>query len=116
MSTAQNEILDSEIPQTLTGCPDAEIVCANDETEWLAARKDYITASDVAIILGHHPHKSALTLYNEKIGLLEPDDLSGNENVKWGKRLESVIADVYTEETGRNLVEVIGNIHEQEQQ
>lgn len=89
----------------LEGCPDAEIVCAGDESEWLAARKDYITASDVAVILGHHPHKSALTLYNEKIGLLEPDDISHHDYVKWGKRLEPIIADAYAEETGRGLID-----------
>lgn len=99
------EVLDSEIPTALTGCPDAEIVCAEDEQEWLAARKNFITASDVAVILGHHPHKSALTLYNEKIGLIEPDDVSNNEPVKWGRRLEPIIADAYAEETGRGLID-----------
>lgn len=93
------------IVTALEGCPDAEIVCANNEAEWLAARKDYITASDVAVILGHHPRKSPLTLYNEKIGLLEPDDVSSNEFVKWGKRLEPIIADAYAEETGRGLID-----------
>jgi predicted phage-related endonuclease len=40
-------------------------------------------------------------LWAEKAGLVEPDDLSDNEKVFWGNRLEQVIVDTFGERTRR---------------
>lgn len=74
-----------------------------ERTAWLAARKNCVGASEVAAVLGEDPYKSPYQLWAEKCGLAEPDDLSGNEFVKWGNRLQNVIAEGYAEETGRPI-------------
>lgn len=74
-----------------------------DRQAWLTKRQSYIGASEVAAVLGQDPYKSTYQLWAEKCGLAEPDDLSGNEFVKWGTRLEQVIAEGYADETGREV-------------
>ena len=73
------------------------------ETEWLAARKNGIGGSDAATILEQNQFSSPLELYAQKLGLVEPPET--NEKMRWGKRLEPVIAAAYREETGRELVD-----------
>jgi putative phage-type endonuclease len=68
--------------------------------EQLAARK--VGGSDVATILGLNPYKTELELYFEKIGEIEPPDLSQNRHVRMGNRLEPVLAD----ETAERLSEL----------
>jgi putative phage-type endonuclease len=60
----------------------------------LAARKKGVGGSDVATILGLNPYKTALELYAEKRGEVEPHDLSENEAVEAGIVLEDAIADL----------------------
>lgn len=66
---------------------------------WLAERRRGVGASEVAAILGVDPRRGPLAVYAEKVGASE-----GEEEARWmrrGRRLESVIADEYAEETGR---------------
>ena len=74
-----------------------------DRDAWLTKRQSHVGASEVAAILGEDPYKSAYQLWAEKCGLAEPVDLSNNEFVKWGTRLERVIAEGYADETGREI-------------
>lgn len=55
-------------------------------------RKNFIGSSDIAAVLGLSPYKTPLQLWAEKTGKIEPADLSDNEAVEWGKRLEKVVA------------------------
>lgn len=71
--------------------------------DWLATRKSGLGGSDAAAAIGVSPYKSPFEVYAEKRGEREPDDLSDNERVKWGLRLEAVIAEAYAEETGRRV-------------
>lgn len=64
-------------------------------------RRRYIGGSDVAAIVGLSPYKTALDVYADKLGLVPP--FAGNAFTRWGKRLEAVIADCYSETTGREL-------------
>ncbi len=74
------------------------------EQEWLASRRIMgIGASEASIVLGENPRSSPLELYALKLGLLAPADLSGNEAVEWGSRLEPLIAHKYEAVTGRDL-------------
>ncbi len=67
---------------------------------WLDARRTGIGASDAAVILGVSKWKSPLQLYAEKTGLADlPEE--EKDYLKWGHRLEPVIAAAYEEETGR---------------
>jgi len=71
--------------------------------EILEARKKGLGGSDIAVILGLSPWKSATELYYEKRGELEPPDLSDNELIHFGNVLEGVVADEYSR---RNDVKV----------
>jgi putative phage-type endonuclease len=73
------------------------------DDSWLGPVEDRSTGiggSDVAAILGMHPHKDAMAVFCEKTGLYKAD-LSNNPRVQWGKRLERIIAEAYAEVSGR---------------
>ena len=52
--------------------------------EWRRWRQCGITATDAAVILGLSPYKSRKRLWAEKVGRIEPADLSGNPFVQYG--------------------------------
>lgn len=69
--------------------------------DWLAARRLGIGSSDAAIIAGERG--SVLELWGDKTGLApkpEPDEALA-ELYAWGHRLEPIVAEAYTERTGR---------------
>jgi putative phage-type endonuclease len=72
--------------------------------ENLADRQKGLGGSDAAVALGLSPWKTALQLYLEKTGELEPEDLSDNEAVEWGVRNEPQIRQKYADVTGREVV------------
>ena len=51
-----------------------------DREQWLDIRSHGIGSSDAAAVLRLSPWKSPLALYAEKVGLIEPDDLSDLEH------------------------------------
>jgi putative phage-type endonuclease len=83
------------------GRPDAPtarliLPSAASHEEWLTVRRCGIGGSDVAAILGLDDYRGPLRVWEEKAGYQEPE----NERMKWGKRLEGVIAEAFEEETG----------------
>jgi len=56
--------------------------------EWLQWRRGGIGASDVPTILGRNPWKTAYRLWQEKVGIIEPEDLSNNPRVQRGNQYE----------------------------
>ncbi|MEB5666503.1 lambda-exonuclease family protein [Aeromonas veronii] len=70
---------------------------------WLDIRQQGIGSSDAAVAVGLSPYKSALSLWLEKTGRKQPEDLSSKEAVLWGTVLEPVLASVYAERTGRKV-------------
>ncbi len=69
---------------------------------WLKERKSGIGGSDVAAILGLSKWRTPREVYEEKISQ-EIIQIEENAKMKAGKKLESVIAEWYEEETGRKL-------------
>lgn len=68
------------------------ILKPKDREEWLAMRHNQgIGGSDAACVLGLNPWKSNTDLYREKIGEVEPPDISDNPAVKFGKVAEEHI-------------------------
>lgn len=63
--------------------------------EWLDWRRNGITATESAVIMGISPYKGAYTLYCEKIGLEVPEDLSNNYFVKRGNALEDEVRQIF---------------------
>jgi putative phage-type endonuclease len=76
---------------------------AGDREQWLAERLTGIGASESPSVLGINPYKSAFQLWAEKCGLAEPEDLSSNEAVEFGVRLEKPVAEAFADRTGRHV-------------
>lgn len=68
-------------------------------TEWLKYRTMGIGGSDVSIIAGINPFKSAHQLWLEKTGQIEPKE-EGSEYTHFGTLLEPVVRREFTERTG----------------
>ena len=63
-------------------------------------RTNYIGGSDIGTIMGVNPWKSPYTLWAEKTGLIQPEDLSDNDAVWFGTKEEDIIAERFTMKTG----------------
>lgn len=72
--------------------------------DWLAARPASLGASEWAAALGESSYSSPFYSWAVKTGRLNPPDLSKNELVEWGLRLERVIALAAGDRTGREIV------------
>ncbi len=60
-----------------------------------------ISGTDIAAIVGQSPYKTKLDVWLEKQGLAEPKVQT--EAMIWGLKMEPLLAERYTEETGREL-------------
>jgi len=75
--------------------------------DWLLARREGIGSSDAPIIAGERG--SLVELWGDKTGLAPrpaPDDALV-ERFRWGHRMEPLVAEAYTERTGRPLRRVM---------
>jgi len=61
-------------------------------------RMGFVGASEAPAVLGKDSFCSPLKLYSIKAGIIEPDDLSDNEAVEWGTRLERLVSAKFAEE------------------
>lgn len=77
------------------------VIDTDDEPEWLSARLAGIGSSEIAAVVGMDPRRSPLSLFLEKTGAIQPDDLSEIEAIKWGHLLEPVIGAEFSRMTGR---------------
>ncbi len=62
---------------------------------WLEARAHYIGGSDAAAVLGLNPYKSNLELWQEKTGLVVPEDISEKPYVKYGHAAEGYLREMF---------------------
>lgn len=65
---------------------------------WHAARARVVGASEVAALFGVSPHTSHWSLWQIKAGHVAPPNLDNDPRVRWGLRLENVIAEAVAEE------------------
>ena len=70
---------------------------------WLKVRNDSIGGSEAAAIIGMNPWKSAYTLWLEKTGQSQQEDISDNECVHFGTILEQVVADEFCRREGKKV-------------
>jgi putative phage-type endonuclease len=75
-----------------------EVLELDTRDAWLRERRRFITASDVASILGVNPWSNPLAVYGSKVKGVE---LRETGPMRRGRRLEPAIADEYSELTGR---------------
>lgn len=66
-----------------------------DHDAWLEARSHYIGGSDAAAVLGLNPYKSNLELWQEKTGLVVPEDISEKPYVKYGHATEGYLREMF---------------------
>lgn len=71
--------------------------------DWLRIRTKSIGGSDCGAILGMNKYESPLSLYNKKIGLIEPEDISDKLPVRFGNWNEDLVAKLFEEETGKKV-------------
>lgn len=72
--------------------------------EQLTDRKSFIGASEIGAVVGVDPFCTPLKLYGLKTGLIAPDDLSDNEAVEWGQRLERIVSQKFAEKNNVKLI------------
>lgn len=89
--------------------PTGVVVCAAPplSDEWFEARREGITATDMAKILGLSDHGNAVSVWMDKRG--EWDDEAG-EAAEWGHELEPVVARVWCRRNGTHAapIEMLG--------
>lgn len=80
--------------------PEGVLILAADASreEWLEARRLGLGGSDALATLGMSPYSSRYSVWADKRGLLP--ESGDNEAMKWGRRLEPIVAEAFTEETG----------------
>lgn len=62
-----------------------------DRAAWLDARKNHIGGSDAAACVGRNPYKDNVQLWEEKIGLVLPEDISDRDYVRYGTEAEKYL-------------------------
>ena len=89
--------------------PKMTVVDLNQRSEeWLKWRALGITATDIPVILGLSPYKTPWQLWAEKIGRINPPDLSGNPNIQRGVKLEDEARQIAEARYGEILLPVCG--------
>ena len=63
---------------------------------WLQARRNHIGGSDAAACVGMSPYKDNVQLWEEKMGLVEPEDISNKDYVRYGTEAEKHIRALFT--------------------
>src|SRR5690554_5639405 len=75
--------------------------------EWLKVRKQGIGSSDAAAAIGMNPYQSQLELWMVKTGrdagLPKPNSDDPSSPVYWGHVLEPIVAEQYSQQTGRKV-------------
>ena len=56
--------------------------------QWLEARKNHIGGSDASACVGMNPYKDNVQLWEEKMGLVIPEDISDRDYVRYGTEAE----------------------------
>jgi putative phage-type endonuclease len=69
-------------------------------------RRGYIGGSDAAAIVGVSPYRTAIELWQEKTGQVEPGNDTPSEPAEWGNILENVVAKEYSRRTGLKIARV----------
>ena len=77
--------------------------------EWLKARGCSIGSSDASAILGLCPWKTNEQLWEEKVGIVMPDDVSDNALVKYGTDAEGYLRNLFALDYPQYVVGYVEN-------
>jgi len=81
----------------------APAIVLSPRDRWLAERRTLLTASDCAAVLGADPHRGPLAVYASKVADVETEETLP---MRRGRRWETVIAEEYAEQTGRQVADL----------
>ena len=73
----------------------AEKYILPDRIAWLEARKNHIGGSDAAACVGMNPYKNNVRLWEEKMGMVLPEDISEKEYVQYGTEAEKYLRELF---------------------
>ena len=73
----------------------AEKYILPDRAAWLNARKNHIGGSDAAACVGMNPYKNNVQLWEEKMGMVLPEDISDKEYVQYGTEAEKYLRELF---------------------
>ncbi len=76
-----------------------EIITPRDEAHWLGERTKDLTSTEMAALFGMSPYSTKYELWHRK-RTGEQVEIADNERMRWGRRLESVIAHGIAEDRG----------------
>lgn len=68
-----------------------EMKTLSSHEEWLEVRSHYIGGSDASAVIGLNPYKTNLELWQEKTGLVQPEDIGDKPFVKYGYAAEPML-------------------------
>ena len=77
--------------------------------EWLAARKNHIGGSDASACVGLNPYKDNVQLWEEKVGLVLPEDISFRDYVQYGTEAEMHLRALFAMDYPQYRVEYVEN-------
>lgn len=66
-------------------------------------RQNYLGGSDVGAVLGLNSFKSKFTLWSEKVGNVEPEDISDRDSVWFGTQTEAINGKRFSMKTGKKI-------------
>lgn len=73
----------------------AEKYILPDRAAWFDARKNHIGGSDAAACVGMNPYKNNVQLWEEKMGMVLPEDISEKEYVQYGTEAEKYLRELF---------------------
>lgn len=86
-----------------------EMIQLNSREEWLEHRKKYLGGSDASSVVGLNPWKNNVQLFEEKTGLVIPEDISSKPYVQFGIGAEPIIRDLFQLNYPQYKVEFVDN-------
>lgn len=86
-----------------------EMKILSSREEWLEARSNYIGGSDASAVIGLNPYKTNLELWQEKTGLVQPEDISDKPYVRYGTQAEMHLRGLFRLDFPEYQVEYIEN-------
>jgi len=76
-----------------------EVIPHTTREDWLNARRFDVTSTEIAALFGCSPYLSAFELWHQKAGNIT-DEFEETERMRWGRRLQDVIAAGACEDNG----------------
>lgn len=76
--------------------------------DWLQARQQGLSSSDLAAILGRSEHRSPWMVARQKLGLEGEKAVERTEDMYWGDAMEPLVATAWANRKGANLFEPHG--------